>query len=146
MSGIGVIALAGIIVNNNIVLIDTFDHMHRDYVGKMSVREMILRTGAQRLRPVLLTTITTVLGLLPMVLQMNVDFIGRNVSIGAPSTQWWVQLSTAVAFGLSFSTVLTLIVTPAALMFRENFKNKSGSLLASIQKRLYSLKHRKEQL
>ncbi len=120
MSGIGVIALAGIIVNNNIVLIDTFDTLRRDYGDKMSVREIILRTGAQRLRPVMLTTITTVIGLMPMVLQMNIDFISREVSFGAPSTQWWAQLATAVVFGLSFSTVLTLVVTPAALMVREN--------------------------
>jgi multidrug efflux pump len=139
MSGIGVIALAGIIVNNNIVLIDTFDHMRRDYGDKMDVRELILRTGAQRLRPVLLTTITTVLGLMPMVLQMNVDFIGREVSVGAPSTQWWVQLSTAVAFGLTFSTILTLVLTPCALMFRERAgffmqKIKSGFIAKKTQK------------
>lgn len=120
MSGVGVIALAGIIVNNNIVLIDTFDHLRETYGKKMSIREIILRTGAQRLRPVLLTTITTVIGLLPMVLQLNINFFTREVSYGAPSTQWWVQLATAVVFGLSFSTVLTLIVTPSALMFREN--------------------------
>ena len=119
MSGVGVIALAGIIVNNNIVLIDTFDHLRKTYADKMSIREIILRTGAQRLRPVLLTTITTVIGLLPMVLQLNINFFTREVSHGAPSTQWWVQLSTAVVFGLSFSTVLTLIVTPSALMLRD---------------------------
>ncbi len=116
MSGVGVIALAGIIVNNNIVLIDTFDHIRRQY--GYGVREAILRTGAQRLRPVLLTTITTILGLLPMVLQLNIDFISREISHGAPSTQWWVQLSTAVVFGLAFSTLLTLIMTPSALMLR----------------------------
>lgn len=121
MSGVGVIALAGIIVNNNIVLIDTFDHLRAEYGDKMSVREIILRTGAQRLRPVLLTTITTVIGLMPMVLGMNIDFVSREVSIGAPSTQWWNQLATAVVSGLSFSTVLTLVVTPSALMLRENF-------------------------
>lgn len=120
MSGVGVIALAGIIVNNNIVLIDTFDHLRRTYGEKMDIREIILRTGAQRLRPVLLTTITTIVGLMPMVLQMNIDFISRDVSFGAPSTQWWSQLSTAIVFGLSFSTVLTLVVTPAALMLRED--------------------------
>jgi multidrug efflux pump len=123
MTGIGVISLAGIIVSNNIVLIDTFDHMRRQYGDTMSVREIILRTGAQRLRPILLTVLTTVIGLLPMVFQTNIDFISREVSYGAPSTQWWVQLSTAVAFGLSFSTILTLIVTPSALMVRENAKN-----------------------
>lgn len=116
MSGIGVIALAGIVVNNNIVLIDTFDtHRKRG----LAVRDAIMITGAQRLRPVLLTTVTTVLGLMPMVLQLNIDFINRAVSYGAPSTQWWVQLSTAIVFGLTFSTILTLIVTPSALMFRE---------------------------
>lgn len=123
MSGIGVIALAGIIVNNNIVLIDTFDYMRKEFGDRMDTRELVLRTGAQRLRPVLLTTITTVLGLMPMVLQMNVDFIGREITIGAPSTQWWTQLATAVACGLTFSTVLTLVVTPAALMMRENAGN-----------------------
>lgn len=120
MSGVGVIALAGIVVNNNIVLIDTFDTLAKS--GKFDIREAILRTGAQRLRPVLLTTITTVLGLMPMVLQMNIDFLARELSIGAPSTQWWVQLATAVVFGLTFSTILTLVVTPCALMFHENIK------------------------
>ncbi len=128
MSGVGVIALAGIIVNNNIVLIDTFDQMRVEHGGKMSVREIVLRTGAQRLRPVMLTTVTTVVGLLPMVLQMNIDFVAREVSVGAPSTQWWVQLSTAIVFGLSFSTVLTLVVTPCALMVRENAARFWGKL------------------
>lgn len=126
MSGIGVIALAGIIVNNNIVLIDTFDHLKKNYGDTMNVREIVLRTGAQRLRPVLLTTITTVVGLMPMVLQMNIDFFSREVSIGAPSTQWWVQLATAVASGLVFSTVLTLIVTPAALMAQDKITRAFG--------------------
>jgi len=120
MSGIGVIALAGIVVNNNIVLIDTFDNHRKRGVD---IRDAIMITGAQRLRPVLLTTVTTILGLMPMVLQLNIDFINRAVSYGAPSTQWWVQLSTAIVFGLGFSTILTLIVTPSALMFRENVKN-----------------------
>ena len=132
MSGVGVIALAGIIVNNNIVLIDTFDHLREQYGDKMDIREIILRTGAQRLRPVLLTTITTVIGLMPMVLQLNISFITREVSVGAPSTQWWVQLSTAVVFGLSFSTVLTLIVTPSALMVRERVGNAKDRFLTNV--------------
>ncbi|WP_340118662.1 efflux RND transporter permease subunit [Pelagibius sp. 7325] len=117
MSGIGVIALAGIVVNNNIVLIDTFDRLRET---TQSAREAILRTGAQRLRPVMLTTITTILGLMPMVLAMNIDFFSRTVQIGAPSTQWWRQLSTAIVFGLTFATLLTLVVTPSALMVRAN--------------------------
>jgi multidrug efflux pump len=117
MSGIGVIALAGIVVNNNIVLIDTFDRIVKTAA---SPREAIIRTGAQRLRPVLLTTATTIFGLLPMVTRVNIDFVTREIAIGAPSTQWWQQLSTAIAFGLAFATILTLFVTPSLLMIRVN--------------------------
>ena len=131
MSGVGVIALAGIIVNNNIVLIDTFDQLRKTHGHKMPVEELITRTGAQRLRPVMLTTITTVVGLMPMVMQMNIDFITREVSVGAPSTQWWVQLATAIVSGLIFSTILTLIVTPSALMMRE----KAAQIIQNIQTR-----------
>ena len=120
MSGVGVIALAGIVVNNNIILIDTFDFLK---TRTSNIREAIIKTGAQRLRPVLLTTTTTVLGLLPMVTMTNVDFISREITRGSPDTQWWVQLSTAIVFGLLFATFLTLVVTPSALMFRENIKN-----------------------
>ncbi len=130
MSGIGVIALAGIVVNNNIVLIDTFDTLRQ---RGLKVRDAIMITGAQRLRPVLLTTVTTVLGLMPMVLQLNIDFIGREVSYGAPSTQWWVQLSTAIVFGLTFSTILTLIVTPSALMFREKLGSFKDWVIGKIK-------------
>ncbi len=112
MTGIGVIALAGIVVNNNIVLIDTYA---RQVKSGMEPLEAVVRTGTQRLRPVLLTTVTTIFGLLPMVFQTNIDFVARDIAIGAPSTQWWVQLSTAVAFGLSFATLLTLFVTPSLL-------------------------------
>jgi multidrug efflux pump len=117
MSGIGVIALAGIVVNNNIVLIDTYDRLK---AAAPTPTEAILRTGAQRLRPVLLTTVTTILGLMPMVLGMNIDFAAREVQVGGPSTQWWRQLATAIVFGLSFATVLTLVVTPSALMLGAN--------------------------
>ncbi|MEM8589513.1 MAG: efflux RND transporter permease subunit [Pseudomonadota bacterium] len=122
MTGIGIIALAGIVVNNNIVLIDTYDKLKKQSKSPM---DAILRTGAQRLRPVLLTTVTTMLGLMPMVFQINIDFFAANpwpvVATGAPSTQWWVQLATAVAFGLGFATLLTLLVTPSALMLKANW-------------------------
>ena len=120
MTGVGVIALAGIVVNNNIILIDTFDFLK---TKTDSVKEAIVKTGAQRLRPVLLTTTTTVLGLLPMVTMTNIDFVTREVTRGSPDTQWWVQLSTAIVFGLIFATILTLIVTPSALMLKENVVN-----------------------
>ena len=128
MSGVGVIALAGIVVNNNIILIDTFDFLK---TKNSNIRESIIKTGAQRLRPVLLTTTTTVLGLLPMVTMTNVDFITREITRGSPDTQWWVQLSTAIVFGLIFATLLTLIVTPSALMLRENVKNWYNKKISS---------------
>ncbi|MCZ4295220.1 efflux RND transporter permease subunit [Vibrio sinaloensis] len=119
MSGIGVIALAGIVVNNNIVLIDTYNQLRNRGLDK---REAILRTGVQRLRPVMLTTVTTILGLLPMVLEMNIDLINQKIEFGAPSTQWWSQLATAVAGGLAFATVLTLVLTPCLLMLGKEHK------------------------
>lgn len=123
MSGVGVIALAGIVVNNNIVLIDTYNRQLQS--GRDAV-EAVLRTGALRLRPVLLTTTTTILGLLPMVLGVNIDFIGREINVGGPSTQWWTQLATAVAGGLAFATVLTLIMTPCLLLLGEKLKRPVG--------------------
>ncbi len=116
MSGIGVIALAGIVVNNNIVLIDTYNELRK---RGLDVREAILRTGAQRLRPVMLTTITTILGLTPMVLKANVDLFTRTITMGGPSADWWAQLATAVAGGLAFATLLTLALTPCLLMLRQ---------------------------
>jgi multidrug efflux pump len=117
MNGIGVIALAGIVVNNNIVLIDTYVRLRQTITDPV---EAVLRTGAQRLRPVMLTTVTTILGLLPMMLGINIDFLSREVTQGAPSTQWWTQLATSIVFGLSFATVLTLVVTPSALVLQAN--------------------------
>jgi len=110
--GTGVVTLAGIVVNNNIVLIDTFQRLRK--LG-MDVEQAVIHTATQRLRPVLLTTITTIFGLLPMVFQINADF-GRGVlSIGGPASEWWVQLSSAVVWGLGFATLLTLILTPVML-------------------------------
>ncbi len=117
MCGIGIISLAGIVVNNNIVLIDTYNDLRsRD----LQPQEAILRTAAQRMRPVLLTSITTVLGLMPMVFSVSIDIIGQDVSIGAPSTQWWTQLSSSIAGGLAFATLLTLVLTPCLLMLGAN--------------------------
>lgn len=110
--GTGVVTLAGIVVNNNIVLIDTFQRLRG--LG-MPVDEAIVRTAAQRLRPVMLTTITTIFGLLPMVFQLNADFAHGTLSIGGPASEWWVQLSAAVVWGLGFSTLLTLLLTPVLL-------------------------------
>jgi multidrug efflux pump len=117
MTGLGIISIAGIIVNNNIVLIDTYDQLRGE---GMPARAAILETCVQRARPVLLTAITSVLGVMPIAFGINIDFLSREVTVGAPSTQWWVQLSTATVFGLGFATVLTLVVTPAMLMAAAN--------------------------
>lgn len=116
MCGVAVIALAGTVVSNNIIYIDTYLLLKRQ---GMPVRDALIAAGEDRLRPILLTVATTVIGLIPMVFGMNIDFVGRDVSFGAPSSQWWIQLSTAIAGGLSFATVLTLFFTPCLIYVRE---------------------------
>jgi len=113
MSGVGMIALAGVVVNNNIVLIDAYNEYRAE--GR-SPADAALAAGTIRFRPVVLTAATTVLGLLPMVFELNLDILHREVEVGSPSTQWWVQLATSIAGGLTFATVLTLVVTPALLV------------------------------
>ena len=114
LTGIGIVALSGIIVNNNIVLIDTFNYLkakHADW----TLQEIIVQTGVQRLRPVFLTTFTTGFGLLPLAMHVSVDLINAEIEVGGPITSQWVSLASAIVFGLSFATILTLIVTPAML-------------------------------
>jgi multidrug efflux pump len=123
MTGIGIIALAGIIVNNNIVFIDTFQHYMRRGIGRL---DALLLTGAERLRPVILTKVTILLGLIPMIFQVNIDFVTRAVTVGAPATQWWTPLATAIAFGLLFASPLTLLFTPSALMLQGRVLDRLG--------------------
>ncbi|MFZ7089557.1 efflux RND transporter permease subunit [Primorskyibacter sp. 2E233] len=114
MTGTGIVALAGIVVNNNIVLIDTYQEYSR-YMPKI---EAIVRTAEDRIRPVLLTTITTMAGLAPMMFGLSVDFFGGGYSIDSPTALWWKNLATAVVFGLGIATVLTLVFTPSMLALR----------------------------
>ncbi len=117
MSSVGVITLAGIVVNNNIVFIDTYNVLR---ARGAAAYDAVIRTCAIRLRPVLLTTVTTIIGLLPMVLGVNINLIDRSVSVGAPSSQWWTQLASSVAGGLAFATLLTLFLTPSLLLIQAN--------------------------
>jgi multidrug efflux pump len=117
MTGIGIIANAGVIVNNNIVLIDTYDRLRRE---GWNAYDAIVETCRERARPVVLTAVTAVLGVLAIAFGINLDFVERSIDVGAPSTQWWIHLSTAIVFGLGFATILTLIVTPAMLMALAN--------------------------
>jgi multidrug efflux pump len=116
MSGIGILALAGIVVNNNIVLIENYNKERHQ--GNMPLKAALL-TGAQRMRPVLLTAVTTILGLSPMVLGLTIDFINRDIYFGAPATQYWIALSTAIVGGLVVATPLTLLFTPAMLAWMD---------------------------
>jgi len=127
LTGIGIVALAGIIVNNNIVLIDTFNHLreqHKDW----SLSDIIVHTGVQRLRPVFLTTFTTGFGLLPLAMHVSVDLIGAEIEVGGPITSQWVSLASAIVFGLSFGTILTLVVTPAMLALPDRLRSLLGKL------------------
>ena len=114
MTGTGIVALAGIVVNNNIVLIDTYQEYER-YMPRI---EAIIRTAQDRIRPVLLTTITTMAGLAPMMFGLSLDFGGGGYTVDSPTALWWKQLATAVVFGLGIATVLTLMVTPSLLAMR----------------------------
>lgn len=118
MTGTGVVALAGIVVNNAIVLIDTYNRLRHEGAAP---KEAVLKTSAQRLRPILLTTITTIAGLIPMATQVNFDFFNRVVAVGGITSIWWVQLSTAIIAGLAFSTLLTLLLVPVLLSMPSNF-------------------------
>jgi multidrug efflux pump len=113
MTGIGVIALAGVVVNNNIVLIATYDQLRGEGMDKI---EAILETCRERARPVILTALTAIFGVLPIAFGLNLELMSHETTMGAPSTQWWISLSSAIVFGLAFATILTLIVTPSMLM------------------------------
>src|SRR5213082_1657016 len=130
ISGIGVIANAGVIVNNNIVLIDTYDRLRRE---GMPCHDAIFETCRERARPVVLTAVTAILGVLPIAFGINIEFVSREITVGAPATQWWINLSTAIVFGLGFATVLTLIVTPAALMAIANLRERRLRFSATLR-------------
>ena len=112
MLGTGVVALAGVVVGHNIVLVDTYYQLRRQ---GFEADEAAVRAAAQRFRPVMLTTLVTVVGLLPLMFQIHPDFGKAIMEYRAPGSEWWVQLSGAVVWGLSFATMLTLILTPVLL-------------------------------
>jgi multidrug efflux pump len=109
MTGVGVISLAGVVVNNAIVLLDYTRLLQR---RGMSLMEAAVQAGATRLRPVLLTAATTILGLIPMAVGVSFDFHKMAWNTRSESSQWWASMAIAVIFGLAFATLLTLIVLP----------------------------------
>jgi len=119
MTGVGIISLAGVVVNNAIVLIDYTNKLR---AGGMAIRDAVLAAGATRLRPVLLTAITTILGLLPMVTGISFDFHVMGISTASESSQYWRSMAIVVIFGLMIATILTLVVVPTLYSLIENAK------------------------
>jgi multidrug efflux pump subunit AcrB len=132
MTGVGVISLLGIVVKNAIVLIDYTNQLRE---RGLPVREAVTMAGCTRVRPVLLTAITSILGFVPMLTGINFDFTTMQLTLSSESTQWWFSLASAVSFGLAFSTMLTLVVVPVLYSL-----NQSGTLAFSrARKRLHSM-------
>ena len=125
MSGVGVISLADVVVNNAIVLIDYTNKLRS---RGMDYQQAVVAAGATRLRPVLLTAVTTVLGLLPMVTGVSFDFHQMTMSIISESTQWWQNMAIVVIFGLMVATFLTLVVVPTLYAMLASLKEKTRSL------------------
>ena len=122
MTGISIVALSGIVVNNNIVLIDTFNRLKSEFPN-LTIEDVVMKTCKQRLRPILLTTATTIFGLLPLALGVSIDVIGRELIVGSRVVGMWQNLASSIVFGLAFSTILTLIFTPAALILPSRIKS-----------------------
>jgi multidrug efflux pump subunit AcrB len=110
MTGIGVISLAGVVVNNAIVLLTYIEQLRE---RGLTMHEALLRAGTARVRPVLLTAVTTILGLVPMATGVSYDFTRGRWILGGQSADWWGPMAVAVIFGLAFATLLTLFMVPA---------------------------------
>ena len=126
MTGTALVGLAGIVVNNNIVLIDTFNKLRLDFPDK-SAADLISETCMSRLRPVLLTTVTTIFGLLFLSFGYSIDVINRAIYEGTSTVKWYQVFGISICWGLGFSTIITLLVTPSFLMVLENLKDYRAS-------------------
>ena len=138
MVGTALVGLAGIVVNNNIVLIDTFNKMKKDFPNKPT-QVLIAETCIRRLRPVLLTTVTTIFGLIFLASGYSIDVINREIFEGTSTVKWYQVFGIAICSGLGFSTIITLLVTPSFLMVLENMKGvreKTKTFILSIPKRI----------
>jgi len=133
MMGTGIVALAGVVVGHNIVLVDTFYQLRRQ---GFAADEAAMRAAVQRFRPVILTTIVTIVGLLPLMFQIHPNFRNGSIEYKAPGSEWWVQLSGAVVWGLSFSTLLTLVLTPVLLAAPKSTARRFGWLLDKVRVRM----------
>jgi multidrug efflux pump len=132
LTGVGIVALAGIVVNNNIVLIDTYNFLRRSDSG-LSAVDAVYNAAKSRFRPVMLTSITTIVGLLPLANGLSIDLVNRSYTIGGMVASWWQPLASAIVNGLVVSTVLTLLLTPAMLLLPEILSKRLGFRVAAYQ-------------
>lgn len=139
MLGTGVVALAGVVVGHNIVLVDTFYQLRKT---GMNAEDASVRAATQRFRPVMLTTVVTVIGLLPLMFQIDPSFRTAHIEYHAPGSEWWVQLAGAVVWGLTFSTLLTLVLTPVLLAAPQTMSRRFAKLWAWVRRRPYVPKTR----
>ena len=123
MTGISIVTLAGIVVNNNIVLIDTFNKL-KDESPQYKKSIHIVNACKQRLRPIILTSLTTIFGLMPLAMGISIDIISRDIIVGSRIVDWWSNLAVSIVFGLGFSTFITLILTPAILALPYALRNE----------------------
>ena len=122
MTGLSIVTLAGIVVNNNIVLIDTFNKL-KEEAPHLEKSIHIINACKQRLRPILLTSLTTIFGLMPLAMGISLDIISRDILFGSRIVDWWSNLAVSIVFGLGFSTFITLILTPAVLALPYALRN-----------------------
>ena len=123
MTGLSIVTLAGIVVNNNIVLIDTFNRL-KEEAPHLEASKHIIEACKQRLRPIILTSLTTIFGLLPLAMGISLDIISRDIVIVSRVVDWWSNLAVSIVYGLGFSTFITLILTPAVLSLPYALKNE----------------------
>ncbi len=125
MTGVGVISLAGVVVNNAIVLLD-YVQLQRE--KGLSVKDSLVTAGLVRFRPVILTAVTTILGLLPMATGVSIDFRKLSVTVGGDSAAFWGPMAVAVCFGLAVATVLTLVMVPTMYSINEDLTDLIGGI------------------
>jgi len=121
LTGVGIVALAGVVVNNNIVLIDSYNHLRRNN-SSLSIKDAVFEAAKSRFRPVMLTTVTTVAGLLPLATGFSIDMVNRKIEVGGMVASWWQPLASAIVNGLVVATLMTLLLTPAMLLLPNMIK------------------------
>jgi len=132
LTGVGIVALAGIVVNNNIVLIDTYNYVRRND-PLLSAADAVYSAAKSRFRPVMLTSITTIVGLMPLANGLSIDLVNRSYTVGGMVASWWQPLASAIVNGLIVSTLLTLLLTPAMLLIPEMLSKRLGFRVANHQ-------------